>query len=567
MKNKTIYARKPWLMCYPEGVLAEVDLPNKSLAQAFDEAVEKWKDKTALIFYGKKMSYRELGDQVNRFATALSDLGVKKGHKVALLLVSSPQFIIAFYGALKAGATVTPISPMYVSVEIKHQLEDSESQHIVCQDVLYDRVEKAGTRLDNVILTNIGEYLPGLKRFFGKSVLRAVYQRMSAPSPEVFQREGFHQFQDLIKRYSPNPPTIGIDPKEDLALLPYTGGTTGLPKGVMLTHYNLLADEAQWYSFWSSVLEEGKEMYIAIMPFYHIGGLEISVVGGIIRGYTIVILTTPDLDDVLDAIQTYEGTIFGSVPSFFEVLREYEKVDRVDWKSLKVVFTGADTLLESTAVAWKKRTGTELYEIYGLTETSLATHCSPKDKVKIGSFGVPIPGTMAAVLHPEKDESLPVGEIGEIAVKGSQVFKGYWKNPEETEGRFAEVDGEMWFRTGDLGSMDEEGYFYFYDRKRDLMKYKGYAVFAREVEEVLSSHPQIKEVGVVGVPDPKVGENIKAVVVLEHEARGKLSEQEIIKWCEANLAHYKIPKIVKFRGEIPKTDVGKVSRRELREGY
>jgi long-chain acyl-CoA synthetase len=289
------------------------------------------------------------------------------------------------------------------------------------------------------------------------------------------------------------------------------------------------------------------------------------MLSGVVWGATLVIFTTPDLDDILSAIGKYHATVFCSVPYLYDVLRNYEKTDRVDWRHFKGLISGADALLVDVAEGFKRRTGAIINEGYGLTETSPATHVNPLGRARFGSLGIPLPSTMAAVLNPEKNEFLPVGEIGEFAIKGPQVMKGYWKKPEETSEKLVNIDGEIWFRTGDLGSMNDEGYFYFYERKRDLIKYKGYSVFAREVEEALTSHPKIKEVGVVGVPDPKVGENVKAVVVLEADARGKLSEEDVVNYCKERLAHYKIPKIVEFRGEIPKTDVGKVSRRELRE--
>ena len=565
MQAKIKYDEKPWLKFYPDGVPGEIDIPEKSIPEVFDEAVEKWKDKTALIFYGKKISYRELGEQVDRFATALLDLGVRKGDKVALFVLNCPQYIIAYFGALKAGATLTPISPVYVSSEVKHQIEDSQAKDIVCQDLLYDYVEISGVKLRNVILTGIGEYLPRLKKFLGKSMLRSVYRKMEVPSTKILQREGLYQFQDLIKKYPPNPAKIKFNPREDLAVLPYTGGTTGLPKGVMLTHYNLIANELQAHIFWSQALEEGKEVVIAFLPLYHIYGQVVVMFNGLVQGHTLVLFTTPDPDDILNSISAYKATIFYAVPTLYETLRDYEKTDRVDWKQFKFIMSGADSLLEDTAIGWERRTGVKIHEGYGMSEASPLTHSTPMGRIKIGSFGIPVPSTTAAVLHPEKNEFLPMGEIGEIAIKGPQVMKGYWEKPEETREKLVDIDGETWLRTGDLGSMDDEGYFHFYDRKRDLIKYKGYSVFAREIEEVLASHPKIKEVGVVGVQDPKVGENIKALVVLETEARGKLSEEEIIDYCKQRLAHYKVPKIVEFRGEIPKTDVGKVSRRELRE--
>ena len=565
MDARVQYEQKPWLKYYPEGIPAEIDIPEKSLPQVFDEAVEKWRDKTAVIFYGRKITYSELRDHVDRFAAALFDLGVKKGDKVALYLLNCPQFIIAYFAALKVGATLTPISPVYVSREVKHQIEDSEAKVIVCQDLLYDCVEKAGVGLRTVILTGIGEYLPALKKFMAKTVVRSVYKKMEVPSTKIFEREGFYQFQSLIKKYPPDPPKIQIDPREDLAVLPYTGGTTGLPKGAMLTHYNLVANEAQGQAFWSRVLEEGKEVVIAYLPFYHIYGQVVVMLGGLVRGYTLVLFTTPDVDDILGAIESHRATAFYSVPTLYDVLKDHDKTDRVNWKRFKILVSGADALLEDTAKGFERRTGVEINEGYGLTETSPITHSNPKGRTKIGSFGVPVPSTMAAIVHPEKEEFLPLGEIGEIVIQGPQVMKGYWKNPEETSEKLVDIEGEKWFRTGDLGSMDDEGYFHFYDRKRDLIKYKGYSVFAREIEEVLTSHPKIKEAGVIGVRDPRVGENIKAAIVLEAEARGKLSEEEIISYCKERLAHYKVPRIVEFRGEIPKTDVGKVSHRELRE--
>jgi long-chain acyl-CoA synthetase len=563
--NKAKYEARPWLKFYLKEVPPDVDIPEKSVVETFDEATDKWKDRTAIIFYGKKISYRELRDQVDRLATALHDLGIKKGDRVALLLLNTPQFIIAYFGALKAGATLTAISPLYVSPEIKHQIEDSGATSLVCQDILYENVERAGVKLDRVILTSIAEYLPGMKKFLGSSVLRAVYQKMAAPPAEIFKREGFYQFQDLIKKYPPNPPKIEFNTREDLVTLPYTGGTTGLPKGAMITHHNLTAARYLGEKFWGDVVQEGKETILAYLPFYHIYGQAVVMLGGLSQGYTLLIFTTPDLDDILNAIENYKATIFYSVPSLYEYLRDYYRTDRVNWKRIKVLVSGADALLEDTAKGWEKRTGAKIHEGWGMTETSSVGILSPYGRVKTGSFGVPLPNTIAAIVDPESDKFLPVGETGELVVKGPQVGKGYWKKPEETKKMFVDIDGETWLRTGDLARMDEEGYFYFYDRKRDMIKYKGLAVFAREVEEVLVSHPQVKEAGVIGVPAPDVGEKVKAVVVLETEARGKVSEEEIIKYCDGKLAHYKCPKIVEFRGEVPKTDVGKVSRRELRE--
>jgi long-chain acyl-CoA synthetase len=563
--NKAIYEKRPWLKFYLKEVSPDVKIPEKSAVETFDEATTKWKDRTALVFYGRKISYRQLRDHVDRFATAMQDLGVKKGDRVALLLLNSPQFIIAYFGAMKAGAILTAISPVYVSPEIKHQIEDSGARIIICQDILYENVERSGVKLDKVILTSIGEYLPGLKKFLGSSVLRAVYQKMATPPPEIYEREGIYQFQDLIKKYPPKPPKIKFNIHEDLLTLPYTGGTTGMPKGAMITHYNITAARYIGSEFWGNVVQEGKETILAYMPFYHIYGQAVIMLGGIAQGYTLVIFTTPDLDDMLNAIESYKATIFFSVPSLYEYLRDYQRTDRINWKRLKVLVSGADALLEDTAMGWEKRTGTKIHEGWGMTETSSIGMGSPYGRPKIGSFGVPMCNTVAGIVSPESTKFMPVGEIGELCVKGPQIAKGYWNNPEETKKMFVKIGAETWLRTGDLARMDKEGYFYFYDRKRDMIKYKGLAVFAREVEEVLKAHPLVKEAGVIGIPDKDVGEKVKAIVVLETDARGKVSEEEIMKYCAENMAHYKCPRIVEFRGEVPKTDVGKVSRRELRE--
>jgi len=564
-ENKAKYEARPWTKWYLEGVLPDITVEEKSVVDTFNETTDKWKDKTAVVFYGRKMSYKEIRDQVDRFATALHDLGVKKGDKIALLLLNSPQFIIAYMGALKAGATLTAISPVYVSSEIKYQLEDSGARMIVCLDILYDNVEKSGVKLDAVILTSISDYLPTMKKFLGSSVLRAVYQKMAAPPVELFEREGVYRFQDLLKKYPPNPPEIKFNIREDIVTLPYTGGTTGRPKGAVITHYNFGAARELADGFWGDIVQKGKETVIAYLPFYHIYGQAVVMMGGLTEGYTSILITTPDPDDILNAVDNFKGTIFYGVPSLYEYLKDYEKTNRVNWKKIKVLISGADALLEDTALGWEKRTNAPIHEGWGMTETTSTGMVSPYGRPKIGSFGVPMPGCVAAIVEAEGTKFLPVGETGELVFKGPNVFEGYWQKPEATKEVFLEVEGEKWLRTGDLAKMDEEGYFYFYDRKKDMIKYKGLQVFAREVEEVLTSHPQVREAGVIGVPDTEVGEKVKAIVVLESEARGRVSEEEIVKYCAGKISAYMVPKIIEFRGEVPKTDIGKVSRRELRE--
>ncbi len=559
----SVYEQRPWLKQYPPDIPASQDIPDKSLIDAFDEATEKWSKNTAIIFYGRKIKYGELRKKVDCFANALFDLGIGKGDRVALLLLNSPEHIIAFYAVLKVGAIISSVSPVYVSSEIKHQLDDGEVEYIICQDMLYDVVEKTGIKFRHVILTNISDSLPKMKKIFGKSILRSVYQNMAVPPSKIYEQKNFHQFQDLLKRYTPHPPKIVINPTEDVATLQYTGGTTGPPKGVMTTHYSAIAGDYNYQSFFPCI-NDGKEVVLAYMPFYHAGGQTNALIGGILHGYNLVILTTPDIDDILNAISRYQITLFLGAPAIFEILNDHEKTNRVNWKKLKLIISGTDSLMETTARSWKKRTGVPIHEIYGMTETMIING-NPLGKSRFGSVGLPVTNVRTAILDPDKDRFLDIGEMGEIGVSSPQITKGYWQNKAATRDCEALIEDITWWRTGDLGKMEEDGYFYIYDRKRDLIKYKGLRVYAREVEEILKTHPKIKEVGIIGVPDIKVGERVKAMVVLESDARGMISEQDIMEYCNEKIAPYKIPKIVEFIGEIPKTDVGKVSRRELRE--
>ncbi|MFC1799137.1 AMP-binding protein [Thermodesulfobacteriota bacterium] len=562
---ESIYLEKPWISSYPQGVPSEIEIPVKSVGETFDEAVDKWSDNTAIIFYGKKIKYVELKEFVDRFATALSALGVQKGDRVAVLLLNNPNHIISFYALLKLGAIITSISPVYVSSEMKHQIIDSGAETIICQDFLYNIIEETEIKFKNVILAKISDFLPNLKKIVGKSLLKGVYQKLAIPSTTIYKSKGFYHFMDLIKEHPPNPPQVNIDSMKDIAMLPYTSGTTGKPKGVILSHFNLISDDLLYHKFYS-IFEDGKETMVAYMPFYHASGQLFSMLGGIIHGNTLIVITNPDLDVIINSIIRYGVSLFLGAPTMYELLNDYKKTNRVNWKNMKIVESGADALNEITAKTWKDKTEVVIHEMYGQTETVCVTHGNPFGKQKLASIGVPLPNTMAAILDPDKDDFVPLGETGELAINGPMVTTmGYWNNQESAKECESIIDGLRWWRTGDLASMDEDGYFFIYDRKRDLIKYKGLRVFAREVEEILKMHPKIKEVGVIGVPNIKVGEDVKAMVVLESDARGTFSEADIVEFCDGKLAHYKIPKIIEFLGEIPKTDVGKVSRRELRE--
>ena len=546
-----IYLSRPWLAHYAPGVPPDVEVPLKAVPQAFDEATARAPDKTAVVFYGRTIKYRELRDATDRLANALSRLGVKKGDRLALYLLNSPQFIIAYFAALKCGAVVTPISPVYTSHEVRYQLDDSGARGVICQDILYEKVEKCGARLDFAVLTSVNEYLPALKRIFSKKA-----ERPSSP--------GIHWLQDLLRDHPPEPPAVSIDPREDLAALPYTGGTTGSPKGVMLTHYNLIAAQVSGQAAFPN-FEPGKEVILAFLPFFHIYGQVVIMLSAMIQGNLLVLFTNPETEAILTAMERHQATVFYGVPTLYEYLKDHKDTGKANWRRLKLVLSGADTLHESTMQGWARRTGTQITEGYGMSETAASAHVNPIHRPKPGSFGCPVPGMHAAVVDAQTLEFVPAGTTGELVLSGPSVMRGYWNRPDENARAFIERAGRRWMRTGDLVRMDDEGYFHFYDRSKDLIKFKGYSVFAKDVEDVLYGHPQIKAAGVVGVPDPAVGQRIKAIVVLQGDARGKVSEDEVKSFCRERLAEYKVPHVVEFRGELPKTDVGKVSRRELRE--
>jgi len=553
------YEERPWLKWYAEGVPADIEIPEKSITEMVDEAVEKWGNTTAVVFYGRKMKHREIHELSLRFATALHDLGVKKGDRVAILLPNCPQFIIAYLGILRLGAVASAMSPLYTPREIKHQLNDSGSKNIVCLDLLYEKVERVWeeTELEHAIITSMADYLPSRGRFFGRL-------RGKTLSVEIQQRPGILMFQELIKKYPPNPPKIEIDPEKDLAALPYTGGTTGMPKGAMLTHRNVIAIQEEMRRFFPDI-EDGKECTVAVLPFYHIYGQSVIMLTGAIRGGMTILFARPDLEDIIAAMEQHRATLFYGVPTLYKYFTDLKRARRFNWKKLKYIFCGADTLHEEVRREWMRFIGKEILEGYGLTETTAVTHTNPPGRNKLGSFGVPLPNTHVAIVELGKYKFLPPGKEGELVVSAPQVMEGYWNKPEENKRSFFKAGGKVWFRTGDMVKMDEEGYFHFIERTKDMIKYKGYSVYAHEIEEVLYNHPKIKEAAVIGIPDPEVGERVKAIVVPEIDYRGKLTEEEVIDYCEKNLAHYKVPKIIEFRGEVPKTDAFKVDHKKLRE--
>jgi long-chain acyl-CoA synthetase len=549
---------KPWYKFWPEGVPKHIDYPEIPLFQFLRDTAGKYPDKTAIVYFDRKITYKELDTLTDKFATALTDFGVKKGDKVAIFLPNIPTFIMAYYGAIKTGAIVTAISPLYKEREVEHQLNDSEAETIVVLDLLYPIVDKVWqkTKLKRVIVASLKDYMPGATAFLG-SLLKKI------PSYKIERKPNVYFFQELINKYPPNPPKVEINPKEDLVALQYTGGTTGTSKGAMLTHMNLVSN-AVMCKAWLKDVMEGEETFLAVLPLFHIYGMTTGMNAPIYIGGRIVLLPRFDAVSTFQTIQKYRVTVFCGAPTMYAMLLAHPDLGKYDCTSVRFCISGSAPLPPEIQKKFMEVTGGVLVEGYGLTESSPVTHCNPLDKtmktVKVGSIGIPWPDTDAKIMDAETGEKeLAPGETGELVVNGPQVMKGYWKMPEETN----QVLRDGWLYTGDIGRMDEDGYFYITDRKKDLIKYKGYSVYPRELEDVLYEHPAVKLCGVIGKPDLVAGEIPKAFVVLKEGMTA--TEKEIMDFVNEKVAPYKAIREVEFRKELPMTLVGKVLRRVLQE--
>jgi long-chain acyl-CoA synthetase len=550
-------AEKPWFKFWPEGVPKHIDFPEIPLQELLMKSAREFPEKTAIVYFDKGMTYRELNNLSDKFAAALDGLGVKKGEKVAIFLPNIPQFVISYYGTAKIGAIVTAISPLYKEREVEHQLNDSEAETIVVLDALYPILERvlAHTKTKRVIVTSLKEYMPSAKAFLG-SLLKKI------PSHKVERAPNIFFYQELLGKYEAKPPKVDINPKEDLVALQYTGGTTGLSKGAMLTHMNLVSNAvmcAEWL--------QGKpteETFLTVLPLFHIYGMTTSMNAPIYMAGTMVMLPRFDLADSLNSIQEHRITVFCGAPTMYSMLLSHPDLKKYNLRTIKFCLSGSAPLPPEVQKKWMETTGGVLIEGYGLTESSPITHANPLDPtmktVKVGSIGLPFPDTDAKIMDMETGEKeFGVGEDGELVVKGPQVMKGYWKMPEES----ALVLRDGWLYTGDVGKMDEDGYFYITDRKKDLIKYKGYSVYPREIEDVIYEHPAVKICAVIGKPDPVASEIPKAFIVLKE---GKTATADEIKeFVNSKVAPYKAIREIEFRTELPMTLVGKVLRRVLLE--
>jgi long-chain acyl-CoA synthetase len=548
---------KPWFKFWPPEVQKHIRYPEIPLHEILKRTAESYPDHVAMIYFNREMTYKDLDTASNKFATALTDLGVRKGDRVAVFLPNIPQFVISYYGAIKTGAIETAISPLYKEREVEHQLSDSEAETIVVLDALYPVLNKVldKTRVKRVIVTSLKEYMPPAKAFLG-SLLKKI------PSHKVDRKPNTHFFQELLSKYDANPPKIDVNPKEDLVAFQYTGGTTGTAKGAMLTHMNLVSNAvmcAEWLHG-----KTGEETFLTVLPLFHIYGMTTGMNAPIYLAGKMIMLPRFDAVGTFQAIQKNKVTVFCGAPTMYAMLLAHPNLRKYDLQSVRFCISGSAPLPPEVQKKWMEVTGGVLVEGYGLTESSPVTHCNPLDRtmksVKVGSIGLPWPDTDAKIVDIETGETeLGAVEDGELLVKGPQVMKGYWKMPEET----ADVLRNGWLYTGDIGKMDEDGYFYITDRKKDLIKYKGYSVYPRELEDVIYEHPAVKLCAVVGKPDPIASEIPKAFIVLKE---GKtVTEEEIKQFVNSKVAPYKAIREIEFRTELPMTLVGKVLRRVLQE--
>jgi long-chain acyl-CoA synthetase len=548
---------KRWYRFWPEGVPKHVDYPEIPLSDLLKNTAESNPNHVAIVYFDREMTYGELNIASDKFATALADLGVKKGDKVALFLPNIPQFVISYYGAIKIGAIETAISPLYKEREVEHQLNDSEAETIVVLDLLYPILEKVldKTKVKRVIVTGLKEYMPPAKAFLG-SLLKKI------PSHKVERKPNTYFFQELQSKYEANPPKVDINPKEDLVALQYTGGTTGISKGAMLTHMNLVSNAVACDAWLRGT--KGGETFLTVLPLFHIYGMTTGMNAPIFLAGKMVMLPRFDAVSTFQAIQKHRVTVFCGAPTMYAMLLAHPDLKKYDLKSIRFCISGSAPLPPEVQKKWMEVTGGVLVEGYGLTESSPVTHCNPLDKsmktVNVGSIGLPWPDTDAKIMDIETGEKeLGLNEDGELVAKGPQVMKGYWKMPEES----AAVLRNGWLYTGDVAKMDVDGYFYITDRKKDLIKYKGYSVYPREIEDVIYEHPAVKICAVIGKPDPVASEIPKAFVVLKE---GKTAtEEEIKQFVNSKVAPYKAVREVEFRTELPMTLVGKVLRRVLQE--
>lgn len=552
------YDDRPWTQHYDAYVPQDIDVPEQPVHQFLIDAARKYPDHTAIIFKGVSLTYRELDRASDAAAAALMANGFKKGDRAVVYMPNTPQFVISYFGILKAGGIVIATNPLYSERELEHQLADCGAETVFVLSLYYNqlkRVQRKGhTNVKRVIVTNIKEYLPPILRIlFTLTKERKEGHRVTLEGGDM-------SFPAFLKLGMQSPkPQVNVSP-DDIALLQYTGGTTGLSKGAIALHRNLVANVTmvQGWIEW----EATREVMLGAIPFFHSFGMIIAMIFAIsTAGKHVIIVNPRDQKDLLKSINNYKPTIFPGVPALYIAINNNPDVaaGKYNVSSIRACISGSAPLLMETKRKFEELTGGKLVEGYGLTESHVATHANPiVGENRAGSIGLPLPGVQCRIVDAiHGEEMMPVGEIGELILSGPTIMQGYWNMPDETKNSLR--DG--WLYTGDIARMDEDGYFYIEDRKKDMIIAGGYNIYPREVEEVLATHPAVLEVSVAGVPDPRRGETVMAWVV--KKPGDATTEQELIDWSKTQLAKYKYPRIIEFRDELPKTTVGKVLKREL----
>jgi long-chain acyl-CoA synthetase len=536
-----------------------VNLYNELLIHGFEEACEKHPGKAAIIYLGEKYSYRKLKELIDRFATALYDLGVRTNDKVMLYIPNCPQFLIGYFGAQRIGAVPVPVSPIYTPHEIKYLINDSGAETVLCQDTNFRYIKEVmpETGLKRAVVTNYVDMLPPYKRLVG-----ILFDKV--PNGAIEKASNVHSFRGLLKKYPPSPPKVSINPREHLSYILYTGGTTGFPKGCIATHTGMVSFVNEIRAVGEGFILEGEEVFIMVNPLFHQMAQGIILGMVLTKGNTAVLMPIPLVDAILKAIEKYNGTLFLGAPTLYRMILENDRLDLFDLSSLKYCWSGGDVLPLEVFKRWKEKFRVPIHQVYGATEVGF-TAMSPLGREPVaGSIGQPLPSREIRVVDSETLEQVPAGTPGELLVTSEYISKGYWNNPEETEASYVEIDGKIWYRMKDFVKLDQDGQLYYVDRSADIIKYKGYRVSCSEIEAVLQDHPAVVGACVVGVPDPSVGERIKGIVVLREDVRG-VSGTELIRWCKERLAPYKAPQYIESRDMLPKSKVGKLLRREVRD--
>ena len=557
MAEESPYLQKPWLKHYEKGVPEFISYEEICLPDILARTSRAFPDRTALIFEGYKLTFRQMQDMVDRFAGCLVSYGVKRGDAVAIILPNMIQCVVAYYAIMKIGAITVMNNPLYSDRELEYQFSDSGAKVLVAIDLLANRMIdlRQKTNIKQIVITSIGDYLP-----FPKNLLFPLVAKKKRLAAAVKPAPNVHYWKDCIAHQEPYTREISLG-FNDVAMYQYTGGTTGVSKGVELTHANL-SKQVQQAAAWFPKLERGKEVMLGALPYFHVFGLTACMNFAVHMGWPQILVPKPQPEPLLNAIKKHHPTFAPLVPTMYVGLLSHPNLKKTNIKGMTGAFSGSAPLPVDVFREFEAATGAVIVEGFGMTETSPVTHINPfaGGARKVGSVGVPISDTLARIVDIEEGtREMPVGESGELVLKGPQVMRGYKGKPEET----ANTLRDGWCYTGDIAVMDEDGYFYIVDRKKDMILSGGFNVYPREIDEVFYGHPKVQEACAIGIPDPKRGENVKVFVVLKEGETA--TAQEFINYCKTRLAVYKLPTEIEFRSELPKTTVGKVLRKALRD--